>query len=569
MTYQVLSRKWRPQKFQDVVGQSHITQSLINALKQHKLGHAYLFTGTRGIGKTTVARIFAKALRCENLLDDGNPCGTCASCKDFDTGSSMNVYEIDGASNNSVDDIRDLISNVQYLPTTGKYKVYVIDEVHMLSTSAFNALLKTLEEPPEHVVFLFATTEPHKLLETVLSRCQRYDFKNATNTEISFLLKNIAKEEGISFSSDEIIEQLALQGKGSFRDTLSLLDQVLSFSLDGKINEEVIASALGLAMQSEIKNLLEAVLVGDNGSFQESYHLMLNRNVSLENILRGLQDHLYKIIDNIDNSQKVAKFVNPDVLTELSMAELLWVYETFAKDFPWTLASLSPENSSEIVLKKVCFRRDLFSNTDNKIDFGKKKTNIQVTEDSPETEVQTAPSEVLEEPAVETASEPLEEVISQEQPEPLTVQETVVEKSYHGFLEFVNAISPATASNLEQGNISGEPEYIVGESVSLEITFADDSKVFYDFLHEPEVFNKVAKYLADYYAVEAQKATLNLNLLEDETAKTDFVSVAEIKRQEEEKALKDQEESLRNSPMIKEAERLFSARVDKIVLNKE
>jgi DNA polymerase-3 subunit gamma/tau len=175
--YQVLARKWRPKKFNDVIGQEHITKTLVNSIEKNKVAHAYLFTGTRGVGKTTIARIFAKSLRCENRLEDFNPCGECNSCKSIDSSNSLDYVEIDGASNNSVDNIRELIENVNYLPSSGKYKVYVIDEVHMLSNSAFNALLKTLEEPPAHVVFIFATTDPHKLLGTVLSRCQRFDFK--------------------------------------------------------------------------------------------------------------------------------------------------------------------------------------------------------------------------------------------------------------------------------------------------------------------------------------------------------------------------------------------------------
>ena len=193
MAYQVLARKWRPKKFQDVIGQEHVTKSLQNAIAKDKIGHAYMMVGTRGVGKTSVARIFAKAIRCENLTSDINACGTCKACLDFDTETSMNVIEIDGASNNSVDNIRELISNVHYLPTSGRFKVYIIDEVHMLSTNAFNALLKTLEEPPAHVVFIFATTEAQKLLGTVLSRCQRFDFRNVSVARLVEHVKEISK----------------------------------------------------------------------------------------------------------------------------------------------------------------------------------------------------------------------------------------------------------------------------------------------------------------------------------------------------------------------------------------
>ncbi|NBO35255.1 MAG: DNA polymerase III subunit gamma/tau, partial [Actinobacteria bacterium] len=173
-----LYRKYRPGQFSDVIGQEHVTGPLSRALNSGNINHAYLFTGTRGVGKTSIARLFAKAIICEQPKSDLNPCLVCASCRDIDAGNSMDYLEIDGASNNSVDDVRSLIENVQYLPARGKYKIYVIDEVHMLSVSAFNALLKTLEEPPQHAIFILATTDPHKLLGTVISRCQRYDFKN-------------------------------------------------------------------------------------------------------------------------------------------------------------------------------------------------------------------------------------------------------------------------------------------------------------------------------------------------------------------------------------------------------
>ena len=244
MAYQVLARKWRPKQFEEVVGQAHVTRTLQNAIKQEKLAHAYLFTGTRGVGKTSIARLFAKAIRCENRKADFNPCLVCASCRDIDASNSMDYIEIDGASNNSVDDVRALIENVNYLPTRGKYKVYVIDEVHMLSISAFNALLKTLEEPPAHVLFILATTDPHKLLGTVISRCQRYDFKNVPIEILKEHVLKIANAEGIKFSTPKIAEKLAELGKGSVRDTLSIFDQVLGLSATQNINEDLSTCSL-------------------------------------------------------------------------------------------------------------------------------------------------------------------------------------------------------------------------------------------------------------------------------------------------------------------------------------
>ena len=192
MAYQVLARKWRPQKFEEVVGQEHITKTLKNAIVNNRIGHAYLFVGSRGIGKTTTARIFAKALNCLNN-HDGEPCCECENCLEIAKGSSMDVIEIDGASHNKAEDIRDLRDNVQYAPSHGKYKIYIIDEVHMLSTAAWNALLKTLEEPPPHVKFLFATTEPHKVLPTIVSRCQRFDLKRIPIPLIMHRLRQIAE----------------------------------------------------------------------------------------------------------------------------------------------------------------------------------------------------------------------------------------------------------------------------------------------------------------------------------------------------------------------------------------
>ena len=247
MSYQVLARKWRPKRFEEVVGQEHVTRSLQNSLKSAKLAHAYLFTGTRGVGKTTIARLFGKAIRCENRGPDMNPCLQCNPCKDIESAYSLDYQEIDGASNNSVDNVRELIENVRYLPAIGSHKIYVIDEVHMLSTAAFNALLKTLEEPPEHVIFIFATTEAQKLLGTILSRCQRFDLRNVPVDVLTAHLKVIIQKESIKFSDERFIERLAVYGKGSVRDALSLLDQVLSLAGEGPITDAVFFPSLGLA----------------------------------------------------------------------------------------------------------------------------------------------------------------------------------------------------------------------------------------------------------------------------------------------------------------------------------
>ena len=260
MSYVVLARKWRPQKFSDLVGQEAITKTLQNAIELERVSHALLFTGSRGVGKTTSARILAKGLNCEKgpTVD---PCDECSNCKEIVAGSSVDVFEVDGASNTKVDEIRELLENVQYRPSKSRHKIYIIDEVHMLSTHSFNALLKTLEEPPPGVIFIFATTEPHKIPDTILSRCQRFDFKQISQDRIAEHLKVILKEEKISFT-DASIHMVSKQAAGSLRDALSHLDQVIAFSGD-KISDEDVASVLGLTDRELVLKSLEAFFQHD------------------------------------------------------------------------------------------------------------------------------------------------------------------------------------------------------------------------------------------------------------------------------------------------------------------
>src|SRR3954465_3063278 len=225
----VSARKYRPQTFSTVVGQQHITTTLKNAIKNGQLAHAFLFCGPRGVGKTTCARILAKTINCENIQPDGEACNQCHSCKSFNEGTSLNIHELDAASNNSVDDIRSLVDQVRFSPQAGKYKVYIIDEVHMLSASAFNAFLKTLEEPPSYAIFILATTEKHKILPTILSRCQIFDFKRISLQDTVNHLQGIARKEHIS-TEETALQLIAQKSEGCMRDALSILDKIVSFT---------------------------------------------------------------------------------------------------------------------------------------------------------------------------------------------------------------------------------------------------------------------------------------------------------------------------------------------------
>ena len=258
MSYTALYRKFRPDIYDDVKGQEHITTTLKNQIISDRIGHAYLFCGTRGTGKTTVAKIFAKTVNCENPVN-GNPCNECSMCKAISAGISMNVIEMDAASNNGVENIRQIVEEVQYRPTEGKYKVYIVDEVHMLSTSAFNALLKTLEEPPKYVIFILATTEAHKIPITILSRCQRYDFKHISVDVIKDRLQELCEKEDIEVE-DKALRFIAKTADGSMRDALSLLDQCEAFSIGEKLSYDKVLEILGAVDTEIFSNMLRAII---------------------------------------------------------------------------------------------------------------------------------------------------------------------------------------------------------------------------------------------------------------------------------------------------------------------
>ena len=301
MSYQVLARKWRPQTFHELVGQSHVKQALVNALTQNRLHHAYLFTGTRGVGKTTIARIFAKSLNCDKGIS-AEPCGQCSSCTDIEAGRYIDLLEIDAASRTKVEDTREILDNVQYAPTRGRYKVYLIDEVHMLSKHSFNALLKTLEEPPEHVKFLLATTDPQKLPVTILSRCLQFNLNALSQSEIHEQLAHVLQQEQLSFD-DKSLQALAKAADGSMRDALSLTDQAVA-QTNGNISYQAVQSMLGLMDIHYSQTMLAAVLCQDGDALLAEIKNLVSRNPNFVALLDDLiaLTHLIQLVQLVPSA---------------------------------------------------------------------------------------------------------------------------------------------------------------------------------------------------------------------------------------------------------------------------
>ncbi|GAA5224812.1 DNA polymerase III subunit gamma/tau [Membranihabitans marinus] len=330
----VSARKYRPLQFEDVVGQGHITQTLKNAIKQEKLAHAFLFCGPRGVGKTTAARILAQTINCQNILPNVEPCGQCEPCVSFQKNHSMNIIELDAASNNSVDNIRNLIEQVRVPPGDGKYKLYIIDEVHMLSQSAFNAFLKTLEEPPSYAIFILATTEKHKILPTILSRCQIYDFKRIQIADIVSHLEKICNSEGLSFEV-EALNTIAVKADGALRDALSIFDRIVSFA-DGNLTYEAVISQLNILDHDYYFQVIDQLILGDLAATYILFDTIVQRGFDPHVFLMGLQEHLRQLLMIQLNSTSSLVEVGPELKAKYEAQA-----QVAPRDFVLTLLDLA------------------------------------------------------------------------------------------------------------------------------------------------------------------------------------------------------------------------------------
>jgi DNA polymerase-3 subunit gamma/tau len=574
MSYLVFARKWRPQLFEEVVGQKHITQTLQNAISQKRVAHAFLFTGARGVGKTSTARILAKTINCEKGPQI-NPCNQCTTCQEITHGNSMDVIEIDGASNRGIDEIRELRENVRYTPAKSRYKVYIIDEVHMLTKEAFNALLKTLEEPPPHIIFIFATTEPHKIPATILSRCQRYDFKRVPFKEIIESLKRIVEEEKIQISQRGLFS-IAQESEGSLRDAQSLLDQVIAYG-GVSIRDEDISEVLGLIDRKILHDTIDAIANRDVKRCLEVIEEVYHFGYDLQHFCRELLQYLRNLI-----LLKVSQ--HPEGLIELTEEELIFLKkeaEKFQFDqlnhlfslllkgeqeiaqstFPRTMlemtlirmATLRPILPIDEIMKKL----DALENKEqskggeeNKISsvLGKVVHSEDIEE---ENEGGEKPPENFEGPNESKIIKKIEALKDFEDKEEFTITPTKVwEETWRGLVDFTRAKNPILGSFLVLGNLVSLNEE------NIEIGFDKDS-FHYERMLEKENRSQLESICHEYFQ---KKAKVVISPIHQGLGSKGRIVLNQggVIRNEREKRLEKREEE---NPIIQEALRLFNGKI--------
>ncbi len=532
-SYMALARKWRPAQFHDIVGQDPIVRTLMNAIRLQRLHQAYLFAGSRGIGKTSIARIFSKAIRCPHLLDLPEQglvsCDDCSSCKEIGTSTSFDVIEIDGASNNGVEAVREIRENVKFLPSSGTRKIYIIDEVHMLTTAAFNALLKTLEEPPEHVLFIFATTESHKIPATILSRCQRFDFRRVSDKQIHSRLTRVAEAESIQ-ADPAALNLIARASEGSMRDALSLLDQVIAYSGD-QLTVESVIDGVGLIRTDTVFQILNGILSRQPHAATQGIQAAFEAGHDLKLLLRSLIEALHEVIlykaTGHCSAQSYFSSSEREVLQNGATLRPLEELETIFQILHYGMEHLarSPQPSITLdILAIKCAMAEGF---------------VQVG-----TLAATAPPQPL---PTTRPNPPAVVAVAATPPPPAVAPKADIprEKTWEGFIAYTQKQRPLLASLLEHAVEQELPLH----QMELRIFFKTQDQYKLDQLKSKIYFQQVLL-LADAFFEKTCR-------LEFVVKDSDQVSVAERKVKAQEARQRAAQTEVENHPIIREAQSLF------------
>ncbi len=515
MSYLVLARKYRPQTFDEIYSQNHITTILKNTIELDRTAHAYLFTGPRGVGKTSLARIFAKSLNCLNDGPTITPCNVCPNCTEITQGNSNDVIEIDGASNTGVDDIRDLQKELMYSPSTSKYKIYIIDEVHMLSKSAFNALLKTLEEPPENVIFIFATTEPHKVLPTIISRCQRFDFKRIPIPDIIDRLKSICKIEKISIE-DEALFMIAKKADGSMRDGQSLMDQVLAFGKD-EITLTDILSIFGIVHYDVYNKIMHCIASKNASKIITLLHDIMEKGNDIQEFLNGLLDYIRNLLLlsiglDIPVISKAVKKAMMDICSEFKENDLLYLLTLLVKTKTDIKNSNNPIMVAEMSFVKLTKLTDLKSL--NSI-LETLQTGGSYSNEEPEEIIEKPPVSETQTPQNNTIEKILEKEVQEEKPVVKELTAELVEENSKTMINKLKIKKPIIGNYLEKSKLDDVSNNIVHYDVAntLSHRMLEDNKAVISEIFSNH-FN--LKIRVEFILKKEEKEKTNLNpTLED------------------------------------------------------
>ena len=550
-----LARKWRPQTFEDLSGQGHISRTLLNAISSGRLSQGYLFTGTRGVGKTTTARLFAKAIRCTKTPHPGVPCNTCKDCSDIAEGRSIDVQEIDGASNNGVDAVRELRDNAKYLPSSGMYKIYIIDEVHMLTTAAFNALLKILEEPPPHLIFIFATTDPQKIPATVLSRCQRFDFKRIPLKELSQRLIQISVAENIEIDSDAITI-LTREAEGSLRDALSLLDQVSS-SGSRKITAQTLIESLGLIDKATLLSALGAILNRDPLRALESVGKVYLHGFDLKVFGRTLL-HSIRALMIIQLLEQNQSSVNLDILelpdTDIAdLRSLVGVRSTQDLDMLFSMLnhglediarSPIPRTVTDILIIKMSTATELLAL--NRLE--EKQLNLSVTTVTDKVSITPAYNPKVQ---IQEKSNDLSRDIPRVQRD--LTQKTLTNESWPALVQHVKSLKPLLGSVLENLTFHSAKLNDTGWQIVLGVT--KEQSFYRDQLQTKINFDLLVQLLKTFYG-----CSVNIEFREIAVTR----SLESIDKEKREQTLKMKQEMILESEAMRAAREVLGGRLEKL-----